>query len=305
MNTEDFQFFIRVADLGSISKAAQEANISVSVASQRIQRLENNLQLRLFHRTTRKLNLTEEGKILIEHGRHWISEFLNVQQSLKFQDHTLNGTLRITTSSTFGTKILTAIIAEFSLLHPELKIYLDLNDQNIDLIKYGMDLAIRIGQLKDSSFIAKPLSLNKRLLCASPDYLQKYGFPQTPSELATHRCLLQQHENGLTDHWHLLDENAEYQKIRVNGYFTTNSGEALRQASLSGLGISNHSIWHIADDLASGRLVQVLQNYPVESTSIYAVWPNRKLVPSKVQFFLEYLNHYFQTKYPWYDDKTD
>lgn len=296
MNTEDFQFFIRVADLGSISKAAQDTNISVSVASQKLQRLEQNLQLRLFHRTTRKLTLTDEGRVLLEHGRHWIADFIHLQESLKLKDRPLTGTLRITTSATFGTKVLMPVIAEFALLHPELKIHLDLNDQNIDLIQQGMDLAIRIGQLKSSSLIAKRLSTNQRLLCASPAYLQEYGVPTTLSDLKLHRCILQQHGHGLTDQWHLINAEGQVEQVHVEGYFATNSGEGVRQAALAGLGISNHSIWHVAEDLASGRLVQVLPNYPVETTAIYAVFPHRELIAPKVQRFLDYLVDYFQQR---------
>lgn len=296
MNTEDFQFFIRVADLGSISKAAQDANISVSVASQKLQRLEQNLQLRLFHRTTRKLTLTDEGRALLEHGRHWIADFIHLQESLKLKDRPLTGTLRITTSATFGTKVLMPVIAEFALLHPELKIHLDLNDQNIDLIQQGMDLAIRIGQLKSSSLIAKRLSTNQRLLCASPAYLQQYGVPTTLSDLKLHRCILQQHGQGLTDQWHLINAEGQVEQVHVEGYFATNSGEGVRQAALAGLGISNHSIWHVAEDLASGRLVQVLPDYPVETTAIYAVFPHRELIAPKVQRFLDYLVDYFQQR---------
>ncbi|MCI3880625.1 LysR family transcriptional regulator [Acinetobacter higginsii] len=296
MNTEDFQFFIRVADLGSISKAAQDANISVSVASQKLQRLEQNLQLRLFHRTTRKLTLTDEGRVLLEHGRHWIADFIHLQESLKLKDRPLTGTLRITTSATFGTKVLMPVIAEFALLHPELKIHLDLNDQNIDLIQQGMDLAIRIGQLKSSSLIAKRLSTNQRLLCASPAYLQQYGVPTTLSDLKLHRCILQQHGHGLTDQWHLINAEGQVEQVHVEGYFATNSGEGVRQAALAGLGISNHSIWHVAEDLASGRLVQVLPDYPVETTAVYAVFPHRELIAPKVQRFLDYLVDYFQQR---------
>ncbi|MCH7392323.1 LysR family transcriptional regulator [Acinetobacter dispersus] len=296
MNTEDFQFFIRVADLGSISKAAQDANISVSVASQKLQRLEQNLQLRLFHRTTRKLTLTDEGRVLLEHGRHWIADFIHLQESLKLKDRPLTGTLRITTSATFGTKVLMPVIAEFALLHPELKIHLDLNDQNIDLIQQGMDLAIRIGQLKSSSLIAKRLSTNQRLLCASPAYLQQYGVPTTLSDLKLHRCILQQHGHGLNDQWHLINAEGQVEQVHVEGYFATNSGEGVRQAALAGLGISNHSIWHVAEDLASGRLVQVLPDYPVETTAIYAVFPHRELIAPKVQRFLDYLVDYFQQR---------
>lgn len=297
MNTEDFLFFIRVADLGSISKAAKETNISVSVASQRIQRLEQNLQIRLFHRTTRKLTLTDEGAKLLEHGKVWIHDFLNLNESLKLKDQALSGTLRISTSATFGAKVLTEVIAKFSLLHPELKIYVDMNDQNIDLIQNGMDLAIRIGKLKSSSLIARLITPNQRLLCASPTYIEHYGEPQTLSELRSHRCILQQHENGLTDHWDFVDAKGDRQQISVHGYFTSNSGEGIRQAALNGLGISNHSIWHVTDDLKTGKLVQVLKEYRVEPTAIYAVLPNREFVPPKVQQLLNYLTDYFQNDY--------
>lgn len=293
MNTEDFQFFIRVADLGSISKAAQDANISVSVASQKLQRLEQQLQLRLFHRTTRKLTLTEEGHTLLTRGRGWMADFVNLHESLKVKDQRLSGTLRITASAIFGTKVLMPLIAEFSKLHPELHIHLDLNDQNIDLIQQGMDLAIRIGQLKSSSLIAKKLASNPRLLCASPAYLQQYGIPERLSDLKSHRCILQQHANGLTNQWYFLNKAAETEQIRVEGYFSTNSGEAVRQAALHGLGISNHSFWHVAEDLDTGKLVQVLPDYPVEATAIYAVFPHRELLPPKVQCFLDYLSDYF------------
>ncbi|MDR2059999.1 MAG: substrate binding domain-containing protein [Acinetobacter sp.] len=299
MNTEDFQFFIRVADLGSISKAAQDANISVSVASQKLQRLEQQLQLRLFHRTTRTLTLTEEGRSLLTHGRSWLADFVNLHESLKVKDHILSGTLRMTASAIFGTKILMPVIAKFALLHPELNIHLDLNDQNIDLIQQGMDLAIRIGQLQSSSLIARQLSSNPRLLCASPAYLQYYGIPESLSDLKAHRCILQQHANGLTDQWYFLNKVEETEQIRVEGYFSSNSGEAIRQAALQGLGISNHSLWHVAEDLNTGKLVQVLPDFPVQATAIYAVFPHRDLVPPKVQCFLDYLSDYFQQHADW------
>ncbi|MCH7316175.1 LysR family transcriptional regulator [Acinetobacter sp. ANC 3882] len=296
MNTEDFQFFIRVADLGSISKAAQDNNISVSVASQKLQRLEQNLQLRLFHRTTRKLTLTDEGRALLEHGRPWITNFVNLRETLIVKDHALSGTLRISTSATFGNQVLMPVIASFSHLHPGLKIYLDLNDQNIDLVQQGMDLAIRIGQLKSSSLIAKQLAPNPRVLCASPAYLQKHGHPKTLAELELHHCILPQLGDGLIDHWYLTNAAGDVEPIRVKGYFATNSGEGVRQAALAGLGISNHSMWHVVDDLATGKLVQILSDYPVATTAIYAVFPHRELIAPKVQRFLDYLVDYFQQR---------
>lgn len=299
MNTDDFQFFIRVADCGSLSKAAQEANVSVSVASQRIQRLETTLKLRLFYRTTRKITLTDEGKKLLDFGRYWIDDFINIKDALTAHDRPLTGTLRVTTSATFGIKILTKVVTNFALLHPTLNIYLDLNDQNIDLIEHGMDLAIRIGKLNDSSLIAKPLITNHRLICAAPSYLNKYGMPESIEDLQQHRCILQQHQNGLTDHWKLIDQHRKVIDVHLHAYFTTNSGEAIRQAALQGLGISNHSRWHVAEDLEQGHLIEVLPEYQIESTTIYAVFPNRQFRQPKTELFLSYLQNYFEYEYPW------
>ncbi len=300
MNIEDFQFFIRVADLGSITQAAKHDNISVSVASQRIQRLEQQLNLRLFHRTTRKLKLTDEGKILLAQGRTWIKQFLTLHESLIVQDQKLTGTLKLTASATFGMQVLTAVIADFSLLYPELKIHLDLNDQNQDLIENGIDLAIRIGKLQDSSLVAKRLTQNSRLLCASPAYLEQFGIPKSIQELQKHRCILQQHAQGLTDTWNFAQTDGSTLSVAIEGYFISNSGEAIRQASLKGLGISNHSIWHVEQDLKTGKLIQVLEDFPIQSTAIYAVIADRNYVPAKVRIFLEYLENYFKNQYAWY-----
>lgn len=296
MNTEDFQFFLRVADLGSISQAAKEANIAVSVASQRIQRLENQLSLKLFYRTTRKLSLTEEAKTLIEQGRPLLDNFQTLTENLKHRDQKLSGNINITASATFGAQILVQVIAEFLKQYPELLINLDLNDQNVDLIAQGMDLAIRIGKLQDSSLIAKPLCINKRLLCAAPEYLAKFGAPKRLEDLHEHRCIVQRHRQGVTNTWNFLDQgkSKESLNIHVNGYFITNSGEGIRQASLAGLGISNHSFWHVKEDLYSGKLVQVLPDFTVEPTAIYAVIPNKKLISYKVKVFIEYLQDYFK-----------
>ena len=300
MNIEDFQFFIRVADLGSITQAAKHDNISVSVASQRIQRLEQQLNLRLFHRTTRKLKLTDEGKILLAQGRTWIKQFLTLHESLIVQDQKLTGTLKLTASATFGMQVLTAVIADFSLLYPELKIHLDLNDQNQDLITNSIDLAIRIGKLQDSSLVAKRLTQNSRLLCASPAYLEQFGIPKSIQELQKHRCILQQHAQGLTDTWNFAQADGSTLSVAIEGYFISNSGEAIRQASLKGLGISNHSIWHVEQDLKTGKLIQVLEDFPIQSTAIYAVIADRNYVPAKVRIFLEYLENYFKNQYAWY-----
>ena len=297
MNTTDFQFFVRVAALGSISQAAKEAHLSVSVASQKIQRLEQDLQLRLFHRTTRKLHLTSEGEYLLEQGQPLLAEFWHLHEGLCQGKHELTGRLNITAPSSFGNHVLIRALADFQKQHPQLQLCIDLNDQNVDLVATGMDAAIRIGILKDSSLISKPLSANPRLLCAAPKYVQQYGEPLTPADLIQHRCLLQQHSYGLTKKWSLFTVKNTIEPVSVQGYFVSNSGEAIRQACLHGMGIGNFSLWHVAEDLAQGRLQAVLTDHTVEPSTIYLLYPARKLLPLKVQFLSEFLQEHFLNQF--------
>ena len=297
MNTTDFQFFVRVAALGSISQAAKEAHLSVSVASQKIQRLEQDLQLRLFHRTTRKLHLTTEGECLLKQGQPLLAEFWQLHEGLSQGKQELTGRLNITAPSSFGNHVLIHALADFQKQHPQLQLCIDLNDQNVDLVATGMDAAIRIGILKDSSLIAKPLSANPRLLCAAPEYLQQYGEPLSPADLIQHRCLLQQHSHGITNKWSLFNAKNAIESVSVQGYFVSNSGEAIRQACLHGMGIGNFSLWHVADDLAQGRLQAVLTDHTIESSTIYLLYPARQLLPLKVQLLSEFLQEHFQHHY--------
>ena len=304
MNTADFQFFVRVAALGSISQAAKEAHVSVSVASQKIRRLEQDLQLRLFHRSTRKLHLTEAGKQLLEQGQPLLRQFWDVHEDLRQDKHGLTGRLNITAPSSFGNHVLMPVLADFQQQHPQLQLYVDLNDQNVDLIATGMDAAIRIGILKDSSLIAHFLSANPRLLCAAPAYVQQYGEPKTPADLAQHRCLLQQHEHGITNKWSFVTPSRKIVTVSVHGHFISNSGEAIRQACLHGVGIGNFSMWHVTDDLANGRLQTILPHDPIEASALYLLYPARTLLPLKVQRLSAWLQQYFQGQYPHYQTRV-
>ena len=299
MQTDDFDLFIRMALLGSISQAAKEANISVSVASARLMRLEQSLAIRLFHRTTRQLHLTQEGALLLEHGQPLLVQFNSLLQQLNTPPQMLHGTLKITCSEVFGNRILSHVFAEFAKCHPNLILDVEQTDQNLNLITAGFDLAIRIGQLDDSSLIAKPLSLNKRILCASPRYIAQAGEPQKLEDLAQHKCILQKYPKGVMQTWTFIQDQQLIQ-IPVSGQYQTNSGEGIRQAALAGLGISNHSVWHVENDLQSGQLIQILPHIQVQSTAVYAVIPHRNFVPAKVHAFIQHLEQYFQNKYKWF-----
>ncbi|RZT39548.1 LysR family transcriptional regulator [Cupriavidus agavae] len=285
----DIALFLRVLDLGSISAAARSLDLSVAVASQRLQRLERELGVRLLHRTTRRLHATPEGAILAEQGRTLVEELEGLAGSLRQSGSGVTGTLRLTTSASFGRLYVSPLLPEFLRTHPGLSVSIHLNDNVLDLVSSGFDLAIRIGVLDDSSLVARKLAVNRRLLCASPEYLAEHGWPQTPEDLARHQCLVLVGAQGRADIWRFDDGKGGETAVRVRGRVEANTGELLSDAALAGFGIALHSTWHICEDLRAGRLVQVLPEYPVADSGIYAVMPQRKLVPQRVRAFVDFL----------------
>jgi len=295
----DVALFLRVLDSGSISAAARSLNLSVAVASQRLKRLERELGVRLLHRTTRQLSVTPEGAVLAEQGRVLVDEIETLTAGLRQAGTGVSGTLRVTTASMFGQQYISPLIPRFLALHPNVKLSFDLNDETLDLVKAGFDLAIRIGALEDSNLIARKLATNRRVLCASPKYLRRNGSPNTPADLEQHQCLILVGRHGRRDVWRLTDRKTGEVSVRVNGRIESNQGELLRDAALGGLGIAMHSTWHVWQDLRSGRLQVVLPNYPIADTGIFAVTPHRRLIPPRVRAFIEFLAAQFAEAPPW------
>jgi len=170
-----------------------------------------------------------------------------------------------------------------------------------DLVSEGFDLAIRIGALEDSTFVARKIAPNRRVLCASPAYLAKHGAPAAPAELAAHECLLLVGSQGRQDLWRMTDHNGREATVRVNGRFESNYGEVLRDACVAGLGIALHSTWHVSLDLREGRLRRVLPHYRLAESGIYALMPQRRLVPMRVRAFADFLVEKFGEAPPWED----
>jgi DNA-binding transcriptional LysR family regulator len=295
----DLTLFLRVLDLGSISAAARSLGLSLAVASQRLKRLERGLGVRLLHRTTRKLHATPEGTALAERGRRLIEDLEGLAGDLRQSGIVATGTLRVTVPASFGRQYISPILPEFLRRHPRVRLNVDFTDQMIDLISSGVDLAIRIGKLDNSGLVARRLAADQRILCASPDYLRRHGAPTAPDDLAKHDCLILVGHRGPQDVWTLLNRKRREVRIRVHGALETNLGESLRDAALAGLGIALHSTWLVCDDLRSGRLKVVLPNYPVIESGIYAVMPQRHLVPTRVRAFIDFLAERFGDHPPW------
>jgi DNA-binding transcriptional LysR family regulator len=295
----DLGLFLRVLDLGSISAAARSLDISVAVASQRLKRLERQLGVRLLHRTTRRLHATPEGAALAERGRVLVEDLEALTHELRQTRTDASGTLRMTASASFGRQYLSPLLPEFLARYPNVRISVDLSDQMQDLISSGFDLAVRIGDLADSNLVARKIATNRRVLCASPAYLAKRGMPATPDELAAHECLVLTGTQGRQDVWRMTDHNGREVSVRVAGRFECNFGEVLRDAAVGGLGIALHSTWHVCEDLRNGRLKQVLPHYRIADSGIYAVMPQRRLVPVRVRVFADFLAEKFGDTPPW------
>ncbi|MBE1160388.1 LysR substrate-binding domain-containing protein [Dyella acidiphila] len=295
----DLILFMRVLDQGSISAAARSLNLSVAVASQRLKRLEHDLGVRLLHRTTRRLHPTPEGLALAEQGRPLVEDLEALTSGLRQGAKDVVGTLRLTASASFGRQYVSPLLAAFMERYPRVRLSVNLTDEMQDLVSAGYDLAIRIGALHDSRLVARKLAVNRRVLCASPDYLRRRGTPRTPEELATHECVMLVGSAGRQDVWRLHDAQGHLHTVRVSGRLESSLGELLRDAALAGLGIAQHSTWHVCDDLRAGRLQVVLPDYSIADTGIYAVMPQRRLVPLRVRAFVDFLAEQFGDIPPW------
>ena len=292
---EDFQLFLRVHDLGSISAAARSLGLSVAVASQRLARLESGLGVRLFHRSTRKLQLTTEGATFLDQGRALIEDLEALTSNLRQSSREVTGTLRVSVPAAFGKQYISPVLPRFLARHPQLRLSIDLSDQFKDLAGDGFDLAIRVGQVDDPNLVVRKLATNRRVLCASPAYLRKHGTPKEPRDLRHHECVIL----GNRDQWTLHAPDGTASSVKVQGRLQANLGEVVRDAVLAGLGISLHSTWHVCDDIVAGRLRVVLPQYTLPETSISAVMPARRLMLPRVRAFTDFLSDSLGRIPPW------
>lgn len=299
---DDIKLFLRVLDTGSISAAARSLDVSVAVASQRLKRLEQNLSVRLLHRTTRRLHPTPEGFQLAEQGRALVEDLDALTSGLRQGAKAVCGTLRVTMPSSFGNRYISPLLPEFMAAYPEVKLSMNLNDQFLDLVGEGYDLGIRVGVMPDSSLVARRLADNRRVLCASPAYLRRHGVPRIPADLVNHECLLLLGSHGRQDVWRFIGSDGTEISQRVQGRFESTQGELIRDAAVAGMGVSLHSLWHIHEQIRHGVLQVLLPDYPIPMTGIHAVMPQRRLVPPRVRAFVDFMAARFGEHPPWERD---
>jgi DNA-binding transcriptional LysR family regulator len=294
----DMEIFVRVVDEGSLSAAGRHLRISAAVVSSRIARLEARLQTTLLNRSTRYLQATEEGLVYYEHCRRILEDIAQVESTLAARRQRPSGMLSVTAPSGFGRLHVAPLLPRLSAQYPDLSVHLHLTDQLVTFAEDGVDVAIRIGELRDSSLKVRKLAPNRRVICASPDYLARRGEPQRPADLLAHDCLLLRFPGSQQFQWSF--ETAEgLITIPVSGPLDSNNGEVLRGWALDGHGLVMKSLWEVGEDIAAGRLKPVLQGYALRESGIYAVFPNKRFFPSKVRVFIDFLLEQYSPIPPW------
>ena len=287
--------FVAVVESGSFSAAAERLRMTKSAVSKRISSLEDNLGTRLFHRSTRKLTLTEAGEQFSDYARN--SLFIAQQgiNATTLHQGKPKGTLKINAPMTFSRLHLVPLLKEFLDLYPDIKVILNMDDKIVDMIEGGYDVGIRIGELKDSSLIAKKLAKCDSVVCASPEYLTEYGIPKTPSDLKDHNCIYYSLFQAGVE-WTFFRDN-EKSKVEPKGNFVVNNSDAIGEMLLQGIGICQMPTFIVRKYLDSGQLIEVLDEYNLPQHNIYAVYPERRHVPEKVRVFLDFVENRLSSVY--------
>ena len=290
--------FIALVENHSLSKTAEKMDIAVSAVSRRLKELESNLGVQLIQRTTRKMHLTEAGEKFYQRCGHLMDELEEAKQEASNSATTLSGTLKIAAPLSFGVAHLSPAISAFMHLHPQIKIDLDMSDRRIDLVEEGLDLAIRIGTLEDSSLMARKLASVRHVVCASPVFLNRYGTPKTPQDLADMPALCYGNLDQ-PDTWHYHDKESLPAKVKVPLRMRATNGDALVEAAVAGLGVLCEPSFIVHGAVERGVLMPVLTDYQWYAMNIYAVYPQTRHVPIRVRAFIDFLVSHFGDKPYW------
>lgn len=289
---EEMQTFVRVVDAGSLSAAADRLDIAKSAVSRRLAELESRLGVQLLNRTTRRLNLTDSGRQYYQQCVRLLAELDEAERLVSTDHASLSGTIRIAAPLSFGILHLSPVLDDFLKLHPDVSLDLDLDDRRVSLMDEGVDLGIRIGKLEDSSLIARRLAPARRSLCASPDYLQRYGEPLHPEDLKHHQGLSYSNmpEGQL---WQFMDKQGKLISVRVPFRMRANNGDVLLKAAIDGLGILSTVNFVCYQAVAQGLLKPIMCNYTIPQANVYAIYPAQRHLPQKVRALIDYLAQRF------------
>lgn len=289
MNPDHLKLFIRIASTLNISQAGEELGLSPAVASAHINKLEQGLGVRLLHRTTRQVTLSEEGRVFLPYAEDVLAGIEAAKAAVGIGQASPIGTVRVTASAAFGRQHLIPAIKAFLEQHPKVQVDLCLSDNIVDMVEGGFDVALRSAALEDSSFFARKLAVDRRIVCASPEYIAEHGAPATPQDLVHHQCISFRN----LDNWAFHTSTGKLH-IKTHGRLRTDNGEAMRDACRAGMGLTINSTWNVYEYLLSGELVEILPDFPLaRETAIWAVYPSSRLLAPRVKLFIDFLANWF------------
>jgi DNA-binding transcriptional LysR family regulator len=280
--------FVDVVEKGSLARAALEQNITPVMLGRRIDALEKRLGVKLMHRTTRHLTLTEQGSVFLDHCRKLLAELEFAEKIVSEGRHKATGHLIVSAPASFGRLHVAPHAPAFLAANPKVKVSFNLTDHVVDLVREGYELGIRIGGVIDPNFVAVKLASNRRVVCGTPDYFDRNGIPRTLEDLAQHNCLAFNLQGGQQRGWY-FQRDGKPVTIRVDGNLDCNDGELLHRWASEGLGLAWRSTWEIQSQLASGQLITVLDDYALPDYDIMAVYLQQRNLPAKVRFFIDTL----------------
>jgi DNA-binding transcriptional LysR family regulator len=289
---KQIESFIAVATKGSLTASALAEGVAPAVIGRRIDGLEERLGVKLLLRTTRRITLTHEGSAYLEDCQRLLADLASAEASVSAGGVKASGHLRVTAPAGFGRRHVAPLVPGFVAAHPDVSISLNLSDRVVDIVNEGYDCAVRVGEMADSKLVSVRLAENRRRCVAAPSYLLRAGTPAAPDELSRHACLALSSDASQTRGWAFVVDG-DLMHVRPEGPLDCSDGQVLHQWCLQGLGIAWRSTWEVESDLASGRLVELLQQHAAPPNGVYAVFTQRKHLPLRVRLWIDHLKQRF------------
>ncbi len=295
-NLGDIRLFVEAANLGGLSAAGRKLGLSPAAASARLVKLEATLHTRLFERTTRQLRLTEEGRMYLLHCQQALQSLDDAHAALQAGRSVVRGKIRISATSDFGRHVLKGWLDEFNVQYPEVSFAVVLSDSLLNLLHDDIDLVIRFGVPPDSSFVARRLAPNRRVLCASPEYVAAHGVPERPQDLDRFDCIVLGSASGLANEWRFTrGGETETYTVPLTKSRETNDGALAREWAVAGYGIAMKSIWDIGSDLRSGKLTILMPEWRSPDVPVHALYQRSRYMAPRVRALLDFLVERFST----------
>ncbi|MGF6977605.1 LysR family transcriptional activator of dmlA [Paraburkholderia sp. JPY465] len=289
----DIDFFAKLVTQGSLSALARDLGVTPPAISNRLSQLERRLGVKLLNRTTRRLALTQEGELYLSNGSRLLEQMLEVERMVSSSRDSPQGLLKVNATFGFGRRYIAPALSKFRIEYPKVDVQLDLTDRPMNLAEFAFDIGIRFGELPDMRVVGKKLAMNRRFVCASPEYLKKHGVPSSPDDLRSHSCIVLRENDTAYGTWHFT-KGRRHVLVKVHGAMSSNDGEATLRWAVDGHGILVRSEWDVQPYLDTKALARVLPDWSLPAADIYAIYPERLNLSAKVRVFVEFLEQHLK-----------